>query len=235
MKFKHQLVSGKLIRRYKRFLADVELDTGEVVIAHCTNSGSMKTCIEEGAQVYLSPNSDPNRKTKFTWEMIFMNGGWIGINTIIPNALVYNSIVNNEIKEISGFYNVKREVKFGNSRLDIFAENETEKCFIEVKNVSMKVGDFARFPDSITSRGKKHLESLMEAKLKGYRAVMVYVIQRGDIQQFGPAWDIDPEYSKTLLKAVDSGIEVIPIVAKVSPEEIVISHKVPSRINRYFE
>ena len=220
MRFPTELVPGKLIKRYKRFLADIELKDGRIVTAHCTNSGSMKTCIEDGAPVYLTPVDDPKRKTRFTWEMIYINNGWIGINTMIPNLLVYEALKGNQIDKLTGYTHVKREVKFGDSRFDIYAENDHEQCFIEVKNVTMKVGRFARFPDAITTRGKKHLETLIEVKKQGIRAVMVYVIQRNDIDIFGPAWDIDPEYSETLVKAFKNGVEIIPIVAEVSPTEI---------------
>lgn len=220
MRFKTELIPGKLLQRYKRFLADVELEDGSVVTAHCTNSGSMKTCLEEGAPVYLCPVNDPKRKTKFTWEMIFMNNGWIGINTMIPNKLAFDAVEDGSIEKLRGYSKVQREVKFGDSRFDIFAENEHEKCFIEVKNVTMKVGSFARFPDAKTTRGKKHLETLMEVKKQGMRAVMLYIIQRMDVEIFGPAWDIDPDYSETLVKAFKNGVEIIPMVAEVLPSEI---------------
>ena len=226
MIFNTALVPGKLIKRYKRFLTDVQLEDGSIVIAHCTNSGSMKTCLEEGAPVYLSPVDDPKRKTKFTWEMIYMNKSWIGINTMIPNLLVYEAVVANKIEQLTGYTHVKREVKFGDSRFDIYAENEHEKCFIEVKNVTMKVDHFARFPDAKTTRGKKHLETLIEVKKQGMRAVMVYVIQRTDIDTFGPAWDIDPDYAKALVKAHDHGVEIIPLIANVSPTVIEINREI---------
>lgn len=227
MIFEQELVPGKLIKRYKRFLADVQLENGEIVTAHCTNSGSMKTCIEEGAPVYLSPAKDPNRKTKFTWEMIYINKGWIGINTMIPNILVYDAIKNGEMPGLPKYNIVKREVRFEDSRFDIYAENATAKCFIEVKNVTMKVGDFARFPDAVTTRGRKHLETLISAKKEGYRAIIIYVIQRMDVKYFGPAWDIDPEYGKSLRKAHQHGVEVIPLQAIISPNEIKISREIP--------
>lgn len=222
MEFENQLVKGRLIKRYKRFLADVELESGEQVTAHCTNSGSMKTCLEEGADVYLSPVNDPKRKTKFTWEMIFINAKWVGINTMVPNKLAYDAISNGELEKLKGYTKVKREVKFGDSRFDIYAENETEKCFVEVKNVSMKVGDSALFPDAVSSRGRKHLETLIEVKKSGIRAVMLYVIQRMDVEYFGMAEDIDPEYASSLRKAMENGVEVIAVQAEVSPEKIEI-------------
>ena len=227
MKFKTPLVQGKLIRRYKRFLADVELENGEIVIAHCTNSGSMKTCIEEGAPVYLTPVNDPKRKTKFTWEMIFINGDWVGINTSVPNILAFESIRDGKIEKLRGYTSVKREVTFGDSRFDIFAENSHEKCFVEVKNVTMKEDDFALFPDAVTTRGKKHLETLIQVKEQGIRAAMLYVIQRMDVEKFGPAKEIDPDYAATLKKAHAAGVEIIPVQVKVTPEEIEIVKELP--------
>ncbi len=230
MIFSQKLVRGRLIKRYKRFLADVELEDGTIIIAHCTNSGSMKTCIEEGAPVYLSPATDPKRKTKFTWEMIFINNGWIGVNTIIPNQLAFDAIVAGEIEKLKGYTFVKREVKFGDSRFDIYAENKNDKCFIEVKNVTMKVGNYALFPDAVTTRGRKHLETLIEVKKSGIRAVMLYVIQRMDVDIFGSAKDIDPEYAKSLKKAIDNGVEVIAIQAMVSPDSIKIIKEIKIEI-----
>ncbi|MBE0649844.1 MAG: DNA/RNA nuclease SfsA [Bacteroidales bacterium] len=227
MRFKTPLVQGKLIKRYKRFLADVELENGRIVTAHCTNSGSMKTCIEEGAPVYLTPVDDPKRRTKFTWEMIFMNNDWIGINTSVPNLLAFEAIRDGKIEKLKGYTSVKREVTFGDSRFDIFAENSLEKCFVEVKNVTMKEGDFALFPDAVTIRGKKHLETLMQVKGKGMRAVMLYVIQRMDVKKFGPASEIDPEYAETLQKAYAAGVEIITVQAKVTPERIEIVKEMP--------
>lgn len=218
MQFLKPLVHGKLIKRYKRFLADVELDSGEIIIAHCTNSGSMKTCIEERAEVYLTHVDDPKRKTQYTWEMIKINGDWIGINTGIPNVLVYKAIRDKKIDGLNTYTEVKREVKFEDSRFDVFAKNEFEDCFIEVKNVSMKVGEYARFPDAVTTRGRKHLETLIRVKESGMRAVMFYVIQRSDVSVFGPAYNIDPSYAKALKRAVEKGVEVFAYQAKVKPD-----------------
>ena len=220
MKFQDKLVHGRLIRRYKRFLADVELDNGEKVTAHCTNSGSMKTALEEGAEVYLSPVHDPNRKTKFTWEMILINGQWVGINTNIPNQLAYESIVRGNIEGLEGYEKVQAEIKYGDSRIDIFAENQTEKCFVEVKNVTMKDGEFAVFPDAVTKRGTKHLQTLMQIKEEGMRAVMLYVIQRMDVEKFAPAWKIDQKYAETLMEATNKGVEFIPLQVNVTPEGV---------------
>ncbi len=222
MKFETPLIPGKLIKRYKRFLADVQLEDGSIVVAHCTNSGSMISCIEEGARVYLSPAKDPKRKTRFTWEMIEIDNSWVGINTSIPNQLVFEAVRDQQIPQLRGYTFVKREVKFEDSRFDVYAENEKEKCFIEVKNVSMKVGDAALFPDAVTTRGRKHLETLIRVKEQGIRAVMVYIIQRMDVNAFGPARNIDPDYADALEKAKNAGVEVIALQAKVNPEGIQI-------------
>lgn len=227
MKFNDTLISGRLLKRYKRFLTDVELDNGEVVTAHCTNSGSMKTCLEPGAMVYLSPVNDPKRKTRFTWEMIEINHKWVGINTNHPNLLVFEAVRDGLVPALSGYTDVKREVKFGDSRFDVMASNSREVCFIEVKNVSMKVDEFALFPDAKTERGRKHLETLIKVKQEGMRAVMFYVIQRTDVQKFGVARDIDPQYAESLQKAVEAGVEVIAMLAEVSPGGIELSKEVP--------
>jgi sugar fermentation stimulation protein A len=227
LNFKQSLVHGTLIKRYKRFLADVMLDDGNVVVAHCTNSGSMKSCLENGAEVFLSPVTDPTRKTRFTWEMIKIGGSWVGINTGNPNKLAFESISAGIISELSGYTKVMREVVFGDSRFDVFAENETEKCFVEVKNVTLKEGKYALFPDAVTTRGQKHLKTLMEVKAAGMRAVMLYIVQRTDVEIFAPAKEIDPEYAKALKQAVDAGVEVIVMQTEVSPEGIYIKKKLP--------
>jgi sugar fermentation stimulation protein A len=230
MIFKEKLIHGTLIKRYKRFLSDVKLDDGTEVVAHCTNSGSMKSCIENGAEVYLTPVNDPKRRTKFTWEMIKINGDWVGINTGNPNKLAFEAISSGKIPGLTGYSTVKCEVTFGDSRFDIFAENEKEKCFVEVKNVTMKEGKYALFPDSVTTRGQKHLKTLMEVKTAGMRAVMLYIIQRTDVDVFAPAIEIDPNYAKALKIAVDSGVEVIAMQAKVTPEKIELIREMPFKI-----
>lgn len=230
MKFEQPLIHGRLIKRYKRFLTDVILDDGSQVTAHCTNSGSMKTCLEEDAEVYLSPVNDPKRKTKFTWEMIKINGDWVGINTNHPNRIVYEAIANQEVEKLKGYKEVKREVKFEDSRFDVMARNDEHICFVEVKNVTMKEGNYALFPDAKTERGRKHLETLIKVKQAGMRAVMFYVVQRQDISIFGPAWKIDPDYAESLEKAIKAGVEVIAMMAEVSPVGIKLMKELPFEI-----
>lgn len=230
MNFQEELVHGTLIKRYKRFLTDVKLDDGTEVVAHCTNSGSMKSCLENGAEVYLSPVNDPKRKTRFTWEMIKINNDWVGINTGNPNKLAFEAIKASQIPGLEGFTCVKREVKFGDSRFDVYAENEKQKCFIEVKNVTYKKGKYALFPDAVTIRGRKHLKTLIEVKKNGMRAVMLYIVQRTDVEVFAPAAEIDPAYALALREAVKCGVEVIVMQAKINPQEIVLFAQIPAEI-----
>ncbi len=229
MQYPIPLIHGRLIKRYKRFLADVTLDSGEVIIAHCTNSGSMKSCLEEDAEVYLSPVTDPKRKTRFTWEMIKINGSWVGINTSLPNKFAYEMMKENAIPGLEGYTEIRREVKYNESRLDIFAQKPGETCFVEVKNVTMKEGEMALFPDAVTLRGQKHLKTLMTLKGKGIRAVMLYVIQRMDVDAFGPAVAIDPAYALLLREAYEKGVEIIPVQVRVSPESVVFERVLPVR------
>ena len=227
MKFERTLIKGKLIKRYKRFLADIELENGKSVVAHCTNSGTMKSCLETGADVYLCPADNPNRRTKYTWEMIKINNKWVGINTFNPNKIAYNALKNGTIEGLTGFTEVTREVKWGNSRFDLMARNKHETCFVEVKNVSMKDGKYAKFPDAVTSRGRKHLTTLIEVKRQGIRAVMLYVVQRTDVEKFTFASEIDPEYANTLQNAIENGVEVFVVQTEVKPDSIEIIGQMP--------
>ena len=227
MEFTKPLVHGRLIKRYKRFLADVILDSGEIITAHCTNSGTMKSCLEDDAEVYLTPVDNPKRKTKFTWEMIKINGDWIGVNTGNPNKIVFEAVKNGEIEKLNGYTEVKREVKFEDSRFDVMAKNDSETCFIEVKNCTLKECDYVLFPDAVTSRGKKHLETLIKVKEQGMRAVMVYIVQRIDVNRFAPAKEIDPLYTSTLKRAYEKGVEIIPMQVQVTPEKIELLKELP--------
>jgi sugar fermentation stimulation protein A len=229
MNFKSSLILGKLIKRYKRFLADVELESGEIITAHCPNSGSMKTCQMPGWKVMLSYHDIPTRKYKHTWEMVHNGDCWIGINTGIPNKIVEEAIINEEIESLRRYPEIKREVKYGkNSRIDIFLQNGDEKCYVEVKNVTLVEEDgFYYFPDSVTERGRKHLYELIDMVKQGHRAVMFYVIQRRDGTIFKPAAHIDPVYAESLKEAYHKGVEILVHRAEVTPESIVIKDTVP--------
>ena len=227
MDFDKNLIHGRLLKRYKRFLADVILDDGREVTAHCTNSGSMKSCLEEGAEVWLSPVDDPKRKTRFTWEMIRIGGDWVGINTSHPNALAFEWVQQGLIPGLQGLSGLKREVTWEDSRFDLYGEGPEGPCYIEVKNVTLREGDRALFPDAVTQRGRKHLNTLVRVKSEGMRAVMLYVVQRTDVLRFSPAREVDPEYGKTLDRAVRKGVEVMVAQARVSPDRITFHRMLP--------
>jgi sugar fermentation stimulation protein A len=228
MKFTYPLIHGRLVKRYKRFLADVTLDNGTLVTAHCTNSGSMLSCLEEGAEVWLSPADDPKRKTQYTWEMILINGDWVGINTSNPNALAFEWVGRGLVPGLEGLTGLRREVKWEDSRFDLYGEMDGSEsgadsgrgCFIEVKNVSLKEGDRALFPDSVTERGRKHLNTLIRVKKAGMHAVMLYVVQRMDVRIFSPARMIDPAYGKALDEAIRNGVELFVVQARITSESI---------------
>ena len=227
MKFEKPTQFGTLIKRYKRFLADIVLEDGQSLTAHCANSGSMKTCAEPGWKVMVSDSQNPKRKLQYTWELVHNNTCWIGINTQIPNKLAAEAISKGIIPELSGYSEIRTEQKYSqSSRVDLLLEKEDEKCFVEVKNVTLVENDVYLFPDAVTERGLKHLNDLSEMKKSGHRAVMLYIIQRSDGKIFKPCHDIDPKYAEKLQDVYNQGIEILPYVANVSPEEITISHKI---------
>jgi len=205
------LITGKLIKRYKRFLADVELYTGETVTAHCPNSGSMKGCAIPGSQVWLSRSNNPKRKLKYTWELIKTHGTMIGINTQVPNKLVKQAIENGIIQELSGYDRVRAEIKTSeHTRLDLLLEKNTgEKCYVEIKNCTLVEDGVAMFPDAVTTRGQKHLDELVRLVSLGHRGVIFYLIQRMDALSFKPAEMIDKTYAEKLKKAVKNGVQII--------------------------
>lgn len=227
MQFPQLLTEGRLLKRYKRFLADVKLADGNIVVAHCANSGSMLGCKEPGSKVYLSPNTNPKAKLDWRWEMVEVDGALVGINTSHPNKLVEEAILDGTIKELQGYESLRREVKYGvNSRIDILLE-EPGKCYVEVKNVTLKEEAEARFPDAVTSRGTKHLKELTDMVAEGHRAVMVYLVQRGDCDHFRPAADIDPVYADALKAAHEAGVEVLCYQCTLSPTAIEVTAPMP--------
>ena len=229
MKFPDPLIRGTLVKRYKRFLADVELTDGEVVTAHCANPGSMLGLVSPGSEVWLSPARNPERKLRYTWELIRAGAHLVGINTAHPNNLVRDAIENGTIRELSGYASLRREVKYGkNSRIDILLEDESRPpCYVEIKNVHLSREDgLAEFPDSVTKRGAKHLEELGDVAEAGGRAVMVYLIQREDCEKFAIAGDIDPDYEAALTRALARGVEALAYACEVTPEKIRVTQPV---------
>ena len=227
MRFTEELIRGRLIRRYNRFLADVMLEDGTQVTAHCPNSGSMMSCLEEGAEVRLSPAKDPKRRTGYTWEMIRIGVKWVGINTGHPNNLALEWIRAGLIPGLEDLTEIRREVKWEDSRFDLYGEGAEGPCFIEVKNVTLKEGTLALFPDAVTERGRKHLQTLIRVKQAGIRAVMLYVVQRMDVSAFTPAMKIDPSYGDALKEAALQEVEIHVVQARVSPRGISFYRMLP--------
>lgn len=233
MKFSQALESGHLIKRYKRFLADVELDSGAMITVACPNTGSMLGCNVPGSRVWLSSSDSPTRKYRHTWELVEAPSGVIvGINTGYPNRLVVEAIEAKVIKELSGYREIKTEVRYGNenSRIDILLDGHAKKppCYVEVKNVTAAVDNgIALFPDAVSERGSKHLRELIAMVAEGFRSVLVFCVQRGDVHEVRPADAIDAVYGKTLRLALASGVEVIAYRARMSPQEIALELKIP--------
>ena len=223
------LIEGTLIKRYKRFLTDIRLKTGQDITAHCPNTGTMLTCAQAGQPVYVSYHDNPKRKLKYSWELIKMPTSLVGINTILPNKLVKLSIENNLIKALEGYDKVLSEVKVGDkSRLDIMLEKESgEKCYIEVKNCTLVDNKTAFFPDAVTSRGLKHIKELLKLKEQGHRAIMFYLIQRMDAESFQPANHIDPVYADALQNAFKAGVEILVYDVQITLNGISIRNTIP--------
>ena len=226
MKFVTPLIEGTLIKRYKRFLADIRMDDGSVITAHCPNSGSMKSCAEPGFRVALSRSDNPRRRYPYTWEMVHNGSCWIRINTMLPNRIVQEAMESNRISELKGYGKIRREVRYGeNSRIDLLlSADHIPPCFVEIKNVTLVEddGDYY-FPDAVTARGLKHLGELMAETEKGNRAVMFFLVQRDDGRKFKPAEHIDPDYATALVSARRTGVEILIYRADVSPSEISVA------------
>ncbi|MFZ5660405.1 MAG: DNA/RNA nuclease SfsA [Pseudomonadota bacterium] len=223
MEFPAPLIAGRLLRRYQRFLADVQLDSGETVTVHCPNSGSMATCKTPGQRVLLSHRPDPKRKLAYTWELYDSGSGWVCVNTQHPNAVVAEGIAAGRIPELAGYTQLRREVKYGgDSRIDILLEApDRPACYVEVKNCTLLAADGRiRFPDAVTARGLKHLHALMEVVRQGQRAVMCFFIGRPDGRGFGPADQVDPAYGEGLRTAAAAGVEILAYRAHISPGKI---------------
>jgi len=224
MKFE-ELIHGKLIKRYKRFLADIILDNKEIITAHVPNSGAMTSCIEENCDVWVSFHDSEKRKLKYTLELTKIGENLICTNTNVANKIAVEAINNQTIKELQGYKSLKTEQKYGqSSRIDILLENENEKCFVEVKSVSLRIDDFLAFPDAVTSRGTKHLKELEEMVKLGHRAVMLYVIQRTDDLPFKLACQIDKKYCETFKEVTKNKVEVLVYQSSINLEEIIIKN-----------
>ena len=227
MKFKEKLLQGTLIKRYKRFFAEIKYH-GKIITAHCPNSGSMLSLLNQGNIVWFSKSDNPKRKLKYTLEMISSDKKLIGVNTQLTNKIVLEALRDKKIKNLIKYNNIKTEVKFSdNTRFDFLVSNNKEKCFVEVKNVTLlRKKGIAEFPDSITSRGAKHLKELINAKKKGYKSYILYLIQREDCNFFRIADDIDPEYKNIFDEALKNGVKMLCYDCKLNNEEIKLNNKI---------
>ncbi|MEC8624117.1 MAG: DNA/RNA nuclease SfsA [Bdellovibrionota bacterium] len=241
MKFLTPLKEGTILKRYKRFLADIQLPSGEVITAHTANTGSMKTCWEPGWKAIISFHDNPKRKLKYSLEMTHNGKTWIGINTSLPNKLAKEAIENGLIKELKGYPFIKPEVKTGDSRIDLLLSKEKEadtkkdQFFVEIKNVTLKGDDHqkkaALFPDAVSTRGQKHIQELIRLHKEGYNAALLFIVQREDVDYFAPAKEIDPVYSELLKKANKEGVLILAYQCSMSKKEIIVNRSIPVKLN----
>ena len=229
MKFDPPLLPVKFVRRYKRFFADIELDSGELVVAHCPNTGSMKTCLEPGSPAWVSPSDNPKRKLKFTWEIAQVGTAKIYVNPVAANAVVVEGIERGVVTELSGYSELKREVKYGqNSRIDVVLSSGKKRCYVEVKNVTLDVGgQRTTFPDSVSVRATKHVEELIRVKQSGDRAVLLFCVSRSNAISVGPADDIDPVYGEALRRAAKQGVELLAYRVSITPKRVLLKKSIP--------
>jgi len=230
MKLPQPTMRGTLVRRYKRFLTDVELETGEQITVHCANPGAMTGLNTPGLPVVISKSSNPKRKLAWNFDLVELESGYVGINTSYPNKIVGEALAEGEIAEVSAYANHKPEVKYGeNSRVDfLLTGNNLPDCYLEVKNAHLsRSSGLAEFPDSVTQRGTKHLEELAKVAMAGYRAINLFLVQRTDCTSFSIARDIDPTYAKAIEIAQESGVEILCYTCTITLEEIVLSKPLP--------
>jgi sugar fermentation stimulation protein A len=230
MRFPNPLIPATLLRRYKRFLADVRLPSGEVIVAHVANPGAMLGLADPGMRVWLSRSDSRTRTLPWSVELVEVDGGLVGINTAHPNRLVAEAIATGAIAELAGYDNARREVRYGtNSRVDFLLTGAGRPDFyVEVKNVHlMRQSGRAEFPDSVTTRGAKHLAELSAMKAVGHRAAMLYLVQRGDAAHFTLARDLDPAYAAAFDKARAAGVEMLAYQCRITTEEILVGGPLP--------
>ncbi|MGF7163424.1 sugar fermentation stimulation protein A [Rhodoligotrophos appendicifer] len=239
MKLPAPLHRGRLVRRYKRFLADIQLQTGELITAHCANPGSMLGLMPVGATVWVSRSEDAKRKLPYSWQLLELAGErpvMVGVSTTNPNRIVEEAIRAQQIPELSGYDGLLREVRYGlNSRIDLLlTSSHRPPCYVEIKNVHLsRVPGLAEFPDSVTARGAKHLNELAAATQEGARAVLFYLIQRDDCQTMAIASDLDPAYSRAFTSACMAGVECLVYSCRINLDEIVIDRPLPLRTGNH--
>lgn len=231
MRFSAPLLPGRLVRRYKRFLADIVLDDGEEIVAHCANPGSMLGVALPGAKVWVSQSDDPRRKLTYSWELVEIDGALVAVNTSNPNRIAAEAVQVGAIPELAGYASLRREVRYGaNSRIDLLLEDgkDGRPCYVEIKNVHLvRLAGLAEFPDSVTARGTKHLAELETMVKAGFRAAMLFVVQRPDCKVFRPASDIDPAYAEGLARAAAAGVETLCYDCDVTTEAVTLRGPLP--------
>jgi sugar fermentation stimulation protein A len=228
MQFSSPLVKGLLLKRYKRFLADIQLDSGAIVTAHCPNTGKMLTCSTPGSAVYLSQSDKAQRKYAYTLEMIRVEDTWVGVNTARTNKLVAEAILLGRIDELRSVERIAAEVKTSShTRLDLHLIEGTRNIYVEVKTCSLVINGCAMFPDAVTKRGTKHLQELIRLAEEGSEACIFFLVQRMDADRFTPAVHIDAEYGKNLHEAIAAGVRVLIYQAHVSPQGIDVVRRIP--------
>jgi len=232
MNFENPLISGLFVKRYKRFFADVNVN-GKIITAHCANSGSMMGLLNKNSKVWLTESNNKKRKLKYTLQIIEDDGSKVGVNTHLTNKIVNHALEKKIINDFSENIKIKSEQVFGkNTRFDFYLEDKINKSFLEVKNVTLKrKSKIAEFPESATTRGTKHLNELINATKKGFKSYLLFVIQREDCNSFMIAKDIDPEYSKTLIKAIKHKVKILCYDCKFLPKGIVLNNKIKFQIN----
>ncbi|VAW58749.1 Sugar fermentation stimulation protein SfsA [hydrothermal vent metagenome] len=231
MLFDSPLISGKLIKRYKRFLADVVLDDGREITAHCANTGAMSGCAPADANVWLSVSDNPERKYPHSWQLVELKPGVMAcINTSLTNKLVHEALLNQQITELAGFDSCRTEVAYGSekSRVDFLLSYAGQLVYVEVKHVTLSLEPgVASFPDAVSKRGQKHLRELIQQVKSGNRAVLLFIIMRTDVNLVTSADAIDPEYGRLLREAVNEGVDVLAWCANISPAGLTIDRAVP--------
>lgn len=231
MQFATPLIPARLIRRYKRFLADCQLEDGREVTAHCANPGSMAGLAEPGLRIWLEPNDDPRKKLKFGWRLVELpNGAFVGVDTSVPNRALRDALMARQIPGLDAYDTVRPEVKYAEgSRVDfLLSGTGLPDAYVEVKSVTLsRQPGLAEFPDSVTARGAKHLDALAEMARKGHRAVLLYLAQRTDVSAFSLADDIDPTYAARAAAAKACGVETIVIGTHITPDAIEIAAPLP--------
>ncbi len=231
MNFENKLISGLFVKRYKRFFVDIKIDD-KIITAHCPNTGSMHGLLKKGNKVWFSKSNNPNRKLKYTLEIIEDKNSKVGVNTHSSNKIVHHALQNNLIDEFDNISEIKQEIKFGlNTRFDFLVSTKKHTAFIEVKNVTLsRKKALAEFPDAVTTRGLKHINELLKASKKNYKIFILYLIQRDDCKSFTIAKDIDPNYASALKKAINNKLKILCYDCKFSSKGIKLNNKIKLKI-----